>query len=150
MFDLFVFFYIIALPSSLDIPSGKGMAHIYNIHWWTKRYRIVNKAVCSTKESTPSNDELESWKETVLYHTLARYSPQDIDNGDKTALFYKCLPHRTYCIDGGKPAGSAKHKDRHSFLPYLLCLYPNHVIYTSFDVKTLVHLLNQTLARKSK
>ena len=38
--------------------------------------------------------------------------------------------------------------DSHTFLPYLLCLYPNHVIYTSFDVKTLVHLLNQTLARK--
>ena len=38
--------------------------------------------------------------------------------------------------------------DSHSFLPYLLCLYPNHVIYTTFDVKTLVHLLNQTLARK--
>ena len=38
--------------------------------------------------------------------------------------------------------------DSHSFLQYLLCLYPNHVIYTSFDVKTLVHLLNQTLARK--
>ena len=32
--------------------------------------------------------------------------------------------------------------DSHSFVQYVLCLYPNHVIYTSFYVKTLVHLLN--------
>ena len=29
MFDLFLSFYIIALPSSLGIPSGKGMAHTF-------------------------------------------------------------------------------------------------------------------------
>ena len=48
----------------------------------------------------------------VLVPTLARYSPNDIYNGDETALFYKSLSHRTYCFDGDKPAGSAKCKDR--------------------------------------
>ena len=56
------------------------------------------------------------WNETVLLPTLARYSPNDIYNGDKTDLFYKSLPHRTYCFDGDKPAGSAKCKDRLTLL----------------------------------
>ena len=42
--------------------------------------------------------------------------PNDIYNGDETALFYKSLPHRTYCFDGDKPAGSAKRKDRLTLL----------------------------------
>ena len=37
-------------------------------------------------------------------------------NGDETALFYKCLPHRTYCFNGDKPADSAKRKDRLTLL----------------------------------
>ena len=48
----------------------------------------------------------------VLLLTLARHSPNDIYNGDETTLFYKSLPHRTYCFDGDKSAGSAKCKDR--------------------------------------
>ena len=46
------------------------------------------------------------------YGIVTGYSPQDICNGDETVLFYKCLPHRTYCFDGDKPAGSTKCKDR--------------------------------------
>ena len=47
----------------------KDFAHSYGsyIHWWTKRDRIVNKAICSTKELAAPSDELETWKETVLY-----------------------------------------------------------------------------------
>ena len=62
------------------------------------------------------NDKLETWKETVLLPTLARYSPNDIYNRDETALFYESLPHRTYCFDGDKPAVSAKRKDRLTLL----------------------------------
>ena len=76
----------------------------------------MNKAICGSKESATPHDELETWKETVLVPTLSRYSPNDIYNGDETALFYKSLPHRTYCFDGDKPAGSAKHKDRLTLL----------------------------------
>ena len=82
------------------------------IHQWTKRYGIVNKAICGSKESAAPTDELDTWKETVFLPTLVRYSPNDIYGGDETALFYKSLPHRTYCFDGDKPAGSAKCKDR--------------------------------------
>ena len=76
----------------------------------------MNKAICGSKESATPHYELETWKETVLYPTLARYLPNDIYNGDETALFYKSLPHRTYCFDGDKPAGSAKCKDRLTLL----------------------------------
>ena len=76
----------------------------------------MNKAICGSKESATPHDELETWKETFLLPTLARYSPNDIYNGDETALFYKSLPHRTYCFDGDKPAGSAKCKDRLTLL----------------------------------
>ena len=76
----------------------------------------MNKAICGSKESAAPHDELETWKETVLVPTLARYSPNNIYNGDETALFYKSLPHRTYCFDGDKPAGSAKRKDRLTLL----------------------------------
>ena len=76
----------------------------------------MNKAVCGTKESATAKDQLEEFKETVLYPTLKGYTPQYIYNGDETALFYKCLPHRTYCKAGEKPAGSAKCKDRLTLL----------------------------------
>ena len=62
-------------------------------------------------QSTP-NEEQKTWTETVLLLILARYSPNGIYNGDKTALFCKSLPPRTYCLDGDKPTGSAKCKDR--------------------------------------
>ena len=95
-------------------PDWEGYGSF--IHRWTKRYGIVNKAICGSKESAAPHDELEIWKETVLLPTLSRYSPNDIYNGDETALFYKLLPHRTYCFDGDKPAGSAKRKDRLTLL----------------------------------
>ena len=40
------------------------------IHQWTKRYGIVNKAICGSKESATPHDELETWKETVLVSPL--------------------------------------------------------------------------------
>ena len=76
----------------------------------------MNKAICGSKESAAPHDELETWKETVLLPTLARYSPNDIYNGDETALFYKSLLHRNYCFDSDKPAGSAKRKNRLTLL----------------------------------
>ena len=55
-------------------------------------YGIVNKAICGSKESAAPHDELETWKETVLVPTLARYSPNDIYNGDELPCFTsRCL-----------------------------------------------------------
>ena len=68
------------------------------------------------KESATNADELEEWTHTVLIPTLEGYSTSDIYNGDETALFYKSLPHRTYCCVDDKPAFSTKHKDRRTLL----------------------------------
>ena len=76
----------------------------------------MNNVICASKESAAPSDELETLKETVLLPTLARHSPNNIYNGDETALFYKSLPHRTYCFGGGKPAGSVKCKERLTLL----------------------------------
>ena len=67
-------------------------------------------------ESATNADELEEWTHTILIPTLEGYSPSDIYNGDETALFYKSLPHRTYCHVDDKPAGSTKCKDRLTLL----------------------------------
>ena len=72
----------------------------------------MNKAISGSKESANPHDELTTWKEMVLVPTLSRYSPNNIYNGDETALFYKSLLQRTHCFDGDKPAGSAKCKDK--------------------------------------
>ena len=109
-----VYLFHFSFAKEFGHPDWQGYGSF--IHRWTKRYGIVNKAICGSKESAAPNDELETWKETVLLPTLARYSPNDIYNGDETALFYKSLPHRTYCFGGDKPAGSAKRKDRLTLL----------------------------------
>ena len=72
--------------------------------------------MCGTKELATSKDQLDEWKETVLIPTLETYSPSDIYNGNETALFYKCLPHRTYCNTGQEPADSVKCKDSPTLL----------------------------------
>ena len=98
-------FYSFAKQFGHDDWQGYGLY----IHRWTKWYGIVNKAICGTKESAMNADKLEEWTHTVLIPTLEGYSPSDIYNGDETALFYKSLPHRTYCHVDDKPAGSTKH-----------------------------------------
>ena len=65
---------------------------------------------------------LKSWQQmqmnwrSGLIPPLEGYSPSDIYNGDETALFYKSLPHRTFCHVDDKPAGSTKCKDRLTLL----------------------------------
>ena len=109
---MFFLFHSFAKQFGHDDWQGYGSF----IHWWTKRYSIVNKAICGMKESATNADELEECKETVLIPTLEGYSLSDIYNGDETALFYKSLHHRTYCCVDDKPAGSTKHKDRLTLL----------------------------------
>ena len=106
MFHLLCFFiHSFAKQFGHDYWQGYGSF----IHWWTKIYGIVNKAICGTKESaTPTDQGVEEQKETVHIPTLKCYSPSDIYNGDEIALLYKSLPHRTYCKAGNKSAGSAR------------------------------------------
>ena len=76
----------------------------------------MNKAICGSKESATPHDELQMWKETVLVPTLARYSPNDIYNGDETRSCEAMTCKTGHCFDGDKPTGSAKRKDRLTLL----------------------------------
>ena len=76
IFDLFdmhynIFIYF-SFAKEFGHPDWEGYGSF--IHRWTKRYGIVNKAICGSKESAAPQDQLEMWKETVLLPTLARYS----------------------------------------------------------------------------
>ena len=105
MFNLlFLCYFFHSFTKQLGHDDWQGYGSF--IHQWTKRYGIVNKAICGTKELATQADELEEWKETVLLPTLKGDSPSDIYSGDETALFYKSLPHRTYCHADDKPSGS--------------------------------------------
>ena len=103
-YNLFIYF---SFAKEFGRPDWEGYGSF--IHRWTKRYGIVNKAICGSKESAAPQNQLETWKETVLLPTLARYSPNNIYNGDEATLFYKSL-------NGDKPAGSAKSKNRLTLL----------------------------------
>ena len=100
----------------MQFGHNDWQGYVSFIHQWTKRYGIVNKAICGMKELATQADELEEWKETVLIPTLEGYSLSGICNSDETALFYKSLPHRTYCHADDKPSSSAKCKDRLTLL----------------------------------
>ena len=115
MFDLLFLCYLFH-SFAKQFEHGDWQGYGSFIYQWTKRYSILNKAICGMKESATQADELEGWKETVLLLTLEDYLPSDINNDDETALFYKSLPHRTYCHADDKPSGSAKHKDRLTLL----------------------------------
>ena len=114
MFNLLLYLTHFSFAKQFGHDDSQGYGSF--IHRWTKQYGIVNKAICSTNESATNADELEEWTHTVLIPTLEGYSPSDIYNGDETALFYKSLPHRTYCHVDDKPAGSTKCKDRLTLL----------------------------------
>ena len=102
------------LQRSLATQNGRVMDHL--LPDGLRGTCIVNlRQSVVARSQPPLMHELETWKETVL-PTLARYLPNDIYNGDETALFYRSLPHRTYCFDSDKPAGSAKCKDRLTLL----------------------------------
>ena len=55
---------------------------------------------------------MDEFVENELLPALQRYSPNNVYNGDETALYYKALPHRTYCQKESNPSGSSKKRDR--------------------------------------
>ena len=59
-----VYLFHFSFAKEFGHPDWQGYGSF--IHRWTKRYGIVNKAICGSKESAAPNDELETWKETVL------------------------------------------------------------------------------------
>ena len=72
----------------------------------------MNKAICGSKESATPMMNWKPGRKLFLSPLLPGTHQTTFTMGMKLPLFYKSLPHRTYCFDGDKPAGSAKCKDR--------------------------------------
>ena len=71
---MFIFhLYIFSFAKQFGHPYLQGYGSF--IHQWTKRYGIMNKAICFSEELAAPIDELEEWIESVLIPTLTGHSP---------------------------------------------------------------------------
>ena len=62
MDDYFLFYFSFA--KEFGSPDWEGYGSF--IHWWTKRYGIVNKAICGSKESAAPHDDWKPGKKQFL------------------------------------------------------------------------------------
>ena len=116
--NYYIIFNLLALLRSLAIQIGRGMDHLLpgglrGMALWTKQ------SVAAKSQPSP----MKNWKpgrKLFLSPLFPGTHQMTFTMGMKLMidlwLFYKSLPHRTYCFDGDKPAGSAKRKDRLTLL----------------------------------
>ncbi|UYV77881.1 hypothetical protein LAZ67_15002660 [Cordylochernes scorpioides] len=75
---------------------------------WLEKFKarrnIAFKRLHGEAGSVDANS-VATWKGEIIPSLLAKYSPQDIFNADKTGLFYKLLPNQTMTIRGEKCEG---------------------------------------------
>lgn len=81
-----------------------------------KRHDLVFKKICGESNSV----DLTSCRQWVedLPNLLADYSADDIFNADETALFFKCLPDKTFTFKNMQCTGAKISKER---VTLLLC-----------------------------
>lgn len=79
-----------------------------------KRHNITFKKICG--ESASVDDKVcDEWKAS-LSEMIKTYDPKNIFNADETALFYKCLPDKTYEFKKEKCHGGKLSKERVTLL----------------------------------
>jgi hypothetical protein len=89
---------------------------------WIDRFKkhsgLVYRKVCGEANSV-NPEGVVAWKDTILLHLMAKYSPKDIICADEFGLFYSMLPDKTYTFKGASCKGIKvnKKKDHHS------CMY---------------------------
>lgn len=85
-----------------------------------KRNDIVFRKICGESSAVDSN-LCSEWMQG-LEDLTSQYSDKDIFNADETALFYKCLPDKTFEFRESDCRGGKKSKDR---VTILLCTNMN-------------------------
>jgi hypothetical protein len=60
-----------------------------------------------------------AWKDTILLHLVAKYSPKDIFSSDECGLFYNMLPDKTCTFKGASCKGIKVNKGR---ITVLVCV----------------------------
>ena len=105
---IFSFLIYFSFAKEFGHPDWKGYGSF--IHWWAKRYGIVNKAMCGSKESAAPRINLKHGRKLFC-------SPLLLGIHQTTFTMVMKQPCSTSpCFDGDKPAGSAKCKDRLTLL----------------------------------
>jgi len=79
-----------------------------------KRNGIVFKKICG--ESSSVDDNVCSEWHRKLSTLLKNYEPRNVFNTDETALFFKCLPDKTFTFKEEKCHGGKHSKDRLTIL----------------------------------
>jgi transposase-like protein len=110
------------VSGSLIMAKAEKLAEKLNIHdfkpnnGWLYCFKIrrslIYKTICG--ESASVTPEMTSeWRNDTLPSLLQGYSPDDVYNADETALFYRCLPNKTYTLKGENASRNKKEsKDR--------------------------------------
>ena len=106
-------FHFLALLRSLGIQIGRVMDHsftsgIRGMALSTRQYVVVRSQPPPMMNWRPGRKQFFSPPLSGTHQTTFTMVMK--------LLFYKSLPHRTYCFDGEKPASSAKRKDRLTLL----------------------------------
>ena len=90
-----------------DFKANRGWLYRFKI-----RRSLIYKTICG-ESATVTPEMTREWRNNTLPALLARYSDDDIYNADKTGLFYKCLPNKTYTLKGEDASRNRKEsKDR--------------------------------------
>ncbi|XP_046680817.1 tigger transposable element-derived protein 4-like [Homalodisca vitripennis] len=79
-----------------------------------KRHNIFFKKVCG-ESGAVDDDVVVDWKAS-LPDLIKDYDPKNVFNADETALFFKCLPDKTYEIKEKKCHGGKHSKERITLL----------------------------------
>ncbi|XP_044595847.1 tigger transposable element-derived protein 4-like [Cotesia glomerata] len=103
---------------SKQFASKLGINNFLASNGWLdgfkRRHNIAFKKLAG--ESKSVDQRVCSQWETDLPHLLHGYDPEDIYNADETALFYKCLPDRTFIFKGEQCHRGKKSKERPTIL----------------------------------
>lgn len=80
------------------------------IEGFKKRNGLSFKQICG-EENAVNPETCERWKEQ-LKTLIEGYEPRNIFNADEAALFFKCVPDKTFTFKGEKCSGGKLSKER--------------------------------------
>ena len=75
-----------------------------------KQRRGITFRVISEEAAATPKEEAQHWASDALQKILARFTPADIYNADKTRLFFQCVPDKTLALKYETCTGRKKSK----------------------------------------
>ncbi|GBM78016.1 Tigger transposable element-derived protein 6 [Araneus ventricosus] len=76
-----------------------------------RRHGIMAKVISGESKDVDDNDS-KNWTTETLSKILKDYKPENIFNADETALFFQCLPQKTFTFKKEKCFGGKQSKAR--------------------------------------